>query len=401
MILSAIGMALSEVRRNTLRSILTMLGMVIGVAAVISMVTLGQAATNKVTAEISSLGNNLLMISPGAERRGPPTGVTTPFDLTIVKAVEREVGTRGDVAPVSSATTLAVYGNVNHSTNVQGSVPAFLTVKGYDLDKGRFFTTDEANSGRSVCVIGSTVESELFGRKSALGETIRLGATPCSIIGVLESKGASSFGPDQDDLIVMPIVAVQRRLQGNDNVESISVSVHETSQINKVSGDITEVLRVKRRIVDGKEDDFAVRDMREIMETLSTTTTLLTAFLGAVGSISLLVGGIGIMNIMLVSVTERTREIGIRLAIGAKAGDILSQFLVEAIVLCLLGGTGGIVLGLSASGLAIYFFGLPFSVNVLVVAGSFIFCGMVGVVFGFLPARRASQLDPIEALRHD
>ncbi len=401
MIFANLSLALEAVRRNSLRSALTMLGVVIGVAAVVMMVTLGQSASAKITGEVASLGNNLLIVSPGRRQNGPPAGPMKPFDLGDVAAMEAAVGADGVVAPESSNQTAVVYGSANHLTTLRGVTPAYLEVRGYDVAEGRTIYEADVNGGSLVCLIGVTTQTELFGGASALGQSVRLGHAPCTVVGVLAPKGKSTMGQDQDATILVPLTARQRRVMGDDHVAMVFVSVSDEGRIPRVQKRVQDALHVRRRVQAGLEDDFTVSDMREVAATLSTVTSVLTAFLGAVGAVSLLVGGIGIMNIMLVSVTERTREIGVRLAIGARPGDIRLQFLVESVVLSVLGGTIGVVVGLLGALGATKALDLTFTPNFAVVGGSFIFCAVVGVAFGWLPAQRASALDPIVALRHE
>jgi putative ABC transport system permease protein len=297
--------------------------------------------------------------------------------------------------------SMAINGDLNWSTNVTGSDNAYLKVRDWPLASGREFTETELRSGRMACLLGATVVQKLFGAQDPLGSSIRLGALSCEVIGVLVSKGQSTFGMDQDDLVVVPLRALQRRIAGNQYVESIYVAVQEGVPTKKVQGAIEALMRERRRLGPKEEADFHVMDMQQIATTVSGTTQTLTALLGAVAAVSLLVGGIGIMNIMLVSVTERTREIGIRLAIGAMEREVLLQFLVEAVTLSLFGGVAGILTGLGAAAAGATFLGLPFVVNPWIVLIAFVFSGAVGVIFGYFPARKAAQLDPIEALRHE
>jgi putative ABC transport system permease protein len=398
---SAFWLALQEIRRNVLRSALTVLGIVIGVAAVITMVTVGAGATARVRGEIESLGTNMLQVRSG-QGRGPG-GVRAeapPFELDDVSAVSSEVAGIAAVAPLASKPVQAIVGARNWSTLASGTTADFLRVRDWPLATGRAFTHGEERSGRAVCVIGATVRRELFGAQDPLGSRIRLGAISCEVIGVLSAKGQSTFGSDQDDLVLVPLRAVQRRLLGNQNVDSIYVSARDGVSTTKVKADLERLMR-ERRGAAGGEDDFSVRDMQEIVSALTGTTRVLTSLLGAVAAVSLLVGGIGIMNIMLVSVTERTREIGTRLAIGALEREVLLQFLVEAVVLSGLGGLVGIALGLSAAAAAAAAMEVPFVFQPGIVAIAFLFSAAVGVVFGFFPARKAASLDPIEALRHE
>jgi putative ABC transport system permease protein len=402
MLFEAFKLALQSVMRNKLRSVLTLLGIVIGVGAVIAMVTIGTGTSEKVQANLAKLGSNMLIIRPERGTFGPPSGNDTkPFterDVTLLRA--GLTGVRA-MAPSSTKPATLVVGAVNQTTTVTGSDTSFFDAQEWTLASGRIFTEGEARSGASVCVIGQTNASVLFGTQDPVGQQVRLGKFACLVIGLLNAKGQSAFGTDQDNTVIMPLRAFQRRISGNNRISTIYVSVAERDDIPRVQGDAMQILRELRRIHPGEEDDFTVRDMTQIAATLATTTTLLTGLLGAVAAVSLLVGGIGIMNIMLVSVTERTREIGIRLAIGALEKQVLTQFLVESIVLALLGGVIGIVLGLSLAGLAAYAIDIPFSASLNVIALAFLFSGAIGVVFGFFPARRAARLDPIEALRHE
>ncbi|HON39253.1 MAG: ABC transporter permease [Desulfomonilia bacterium] len=403
MIWETIILALRAIRRNVLRSFLTILGIVIGVAAVITMVTLGDGATEQVRADISSLGSNMLQVRPGQGFRGPG-GVRVfaeRFKLSDAQAIEREIAGLKAVAPLSDQSGQAISGNRNWSTTVTGSTNDYLTVRNWPLESGRVFTESELNSGRAVCILGATIARELFGDQDPLGAFIRLDRLSCQVVGVLASKGQSSFGQDQDDLVMVPIRTMQRRIAGNTDVKAILVSAMDGVSTEALREDIERLMRERRRVSEGQDDDFHVRDMQEIVSTLTSTTRVLTALLGAVAAVSLLVGGIGIMNIMLVSVTERTREIGTRLAIGAREGEVLMQFLIEAVVLSSLGGLFGIALGLGAAALGARLLGVPFVFNPGIVILAFVFSASVGVIFGFFPARRAARMDPIEALRHE
>jgi putative ABC transport system permease protein len=403
MLWETVLLAQREIRRNVLRSSLTILGIVIGVAAVITLVTLGGGATAKVTADISKLGSNLLNIRPGQSFHGPggTRGNADNFEIADATAIADEVAGLAAVAPVSTQGTQAIYGSINWSTSVFGSTNAYMKVRDWSLDLGRMFTEGELRAGGAVCIIGATVRKQLFGAQNPLGESIRLKKLAFQVIGVLTSKGQSSFGSDQDDFVLIPIRTFQRRISGSTDVNTIYVSARDGWSTEKVQADIERLMRQRRHISGSKEDDFFVRDMKEIMSTLTGTTKVLTALLGAVAAVSLLVGGIGIMNIMLVSVTERTREIGIRLAIGALAREVLMQFLIEAVVLSSFGGLVGIVLGLGAAALGSRVLDVPFVLNSGIILIAFLFSAAVGVLFGYFPARQAARLDPIEALRHE
>ena len=397
-----IQLAFRELRRNVLRSALTILGIVIGVAAVIIMVTLGRGTTQQVTEEIASLGSNQLQVRPGERFR--PGGVRTAaeqFELADAEAIEREIAGVRAVAPVASRTLLTVYGNANWRTSVIGSDNSFFVAREWDVESGREFTDSEVRSGKLVCVIGATVRDNLFGNQNPLAASIRLGKLSCEVIGVLAEKGQSTFGMDQDDVVIVPIRGFQRRIAGNLDVNTIYITAQSSDLIDKIKQDVEALMRQRRHVSANEEDNFYVRDIREITERVTSTTETLTALLGAVAAVSLLVGGIGIMNIMLVSVTERTREIGIRLAIGALESDVLRQFLVEAVVLASVGGIVGIALGLSGSALVSPMLNIPFVFDPAITMIAFAFSAAVGVIFGYFPARKAARLNPIDALRHE
>jgi len=403
MIWETVLLSLRAIRRNVLRSSLTILGIVIGVAAVITMVTLGGGATAQVKAEISGLGSNMLHVRPGQGFRGPGGTRTAADDFEIedATAISREIFGLEAVAPTATKGAQAIYGNRNWSTSVMGVTNEYLEVRDWPLLSGRIFSDSELRSGQTVCIIGTTVRDEIFGDQDPLGAKIRLNKLSCQVIGILESKGQSSFGNDQDDLVLIPLRAFQRRLQGSTDVKTIYVSALDGISTTTVKEDIESLMRFRRKIMPGEDDDFHVRDMQEIVSTMTSTTRILTALLSAVAAVSLLVGGIGIMNIMLVSVTERTREIGTRLAIGALEREVLMQFLIEAVVLSSFGGVIGIILGLMAAGIGAHILGMPFILNPSIIGIAFIFSAAVGMVFGFFPARQAARLDPIEALRHE
>lgn len=401
MLANALLLALRELRRNVMRSFLTMLGIIIGVASVIILVTLGGGATKQVTEQISSLGSNLMMVSPG-KRMGPGQGSSSaPFKLADAEAIADEISALRAVAPVSSSSVTAIYGNENWSTPVTGTTESYFDVLNRRISEGRIFTKSETRSGVAVCIIGETVRNKLFGGLDPLGCKIRLGKIACEVIGLLEAKGQNSMGQDQDDTVIMPLRTFQRRVSGNEDVSLIQVSVKDGYSTDKVKVDIGRLMRVRRHLSANEDDNFNVMDLKEISTMLTGTTRVLTGLLGAVAAVSLLVGGIGIMNIMLVSVTERTREIGTRLAIGALEREVLLQFLVESVVLALFGGLIGIAIALAMSlGLSVLL-NIPFVPNVPIVLVGFAFSGAIGVVFGYFPARKAAQLDPIEALRHE
>ncbi len=401
MLIEAIRLALRSIRRNAMRSFLTVLGIVIGVGAVIAMVTIGNGTTAKVKAEMARLGSNLLFVSPGQFGPGRASADAKALTVRDVEAMRRELRGVKAMAPTAQKSQTVVRGAESRVTTVTGTDNDYLATQDWALKAGRPFLDSELRGGRAACIIGETVRDKLFGLEEAIGHAIRLGNVSCEVIGVLEPKGQSSFGTDQDDTVLMPLRAFHRRLAGNTEIRRVMVSAADGTDTAKVQADLEWLLRERRGIGPGKEDDFSVRDMTQIAQAQAGTTAMLTGLLAAVAAVSLLVGGIGIMNIMLVSVTERTREIGIRLAIGALERQVLSQFLVEAVVLSLLGGLVGILLGLGLAGLATRALDVPFTVDPMIVLVAFLFSAIVGVVFGYFPARRAARLDPIEALRHE
>ena len=399
---NALLIAVREIRRNVLRSILTIIGIVIGVAAVITMVTIGNGATVKVTADIEKLGSNLLIVAPG-QRRGPNRASVNAetFDLADAEAIAQQIAAAEAVAPTASKSAVAIYGAENWSTTVTGTTNAYLAARNWSLAAGRDFTAGELRAGKAVCILGATLHQELFGAQRPLGEKIRLEKLSCLVIGLLQAKGQTAVGQDQDDLVLVPLRVFQRRIAGTPDVGSIQVAVREGYATSEAQREIEALMRERRRIGPLEDDDFFVLDLKEIANTVAGATRVLTALLGAVAAVSLLVGGVGIMNIMLVSVTERTREIGTRLAVGALQREVLVQFLIEAVVMSSFGGLLGIGLAVAASLALADLFGLPFILDLWVVALAFAFSALVGVVFGYLPARRAARLDPIEALRHE
>ncbi|MBI5602691.1 MAG: ABC transporter permease [Deltaproteobacteria bacterium] len=401
MLWNTIQLALREIKRNVMRSVLTILGIVIGVGAVITMVTIGGGATAQVKEQIASMGSNMLMVTPG-KRLGPGQSSSVPlFKLNDAEAITRDVGSVAAVAPVSSQSLQAVNGNQNWSTQVTGSDNQYFRVTNRSIRSGRPFSDGELRSGAAVCIVGETVQKKLFGGQDPLGGNIRLEKLSCQVIGILAAKGQNTMGMDQDDVVVIPLRTYQRRISGNQDVALLQVSVRQGASTDKAQQDIWSLMRERRHLSPSDDDNFNVMDMKEIANMLTGTTQLLTALLSAVAAVSLLVGGIGIMNIMLVSVTERTREIGIRLAIGAYEREVLMQFLVEAVVLSSFGGLIGIVLSLSASVWLTGILGVPFVFNTGIVVIAFLFSAAVGVIFGYFPALKAARLDPIEALRHE
>ena len=402
MIWNAFLLAIRQIWRNPMRSLLTVLGVVIGVAAVITMVTLGNGATSAIRSEIESFGMNQIMLRPGM-RLGPGQRVGAPdFKVEDGEAIRTQIAGVDAVAPQTSKSLTIVANGKNWQTSVIGTSNDYFTIDNRELEDGRFFEEGEEQSGAAVCVIGGTIANELFGTtKNIVGQQIRTGGFSCRIIGLLKTKGSAAMGGDQDDLVVMPLKTVQRRILGESRVAALLVSMNQNSDRERLKSAITDLMRERRSLSAGEDDNFTVMDTAEIAEKVASTTRIMTTLLGAVAGVSLLVGGIGIMNIMLVSVTERTREIGIRLAIGALGREVLMQFLIEALMLGCLGGVLGVVIALGASKVLCVMMDVPFIFNPAINILAFSVSAVTGVVFGFFPARRAARLDPIEAVRHE
>jgi putative ABC transport system permease protein len=401
MLFETLKLAVQAIMRNALRSALTVLGIVIGVGAVIAMVTIGNGTTAKVAADMAKLGSNLLFVRPGQFGPGRSSADAKPFNVRDVSELRAQLRGAKAVAPVARYSATVISGSASRTVSITGTDNAYFVTQDLGLQQGRQFLEGEIRGGRSVCLIGETVRQELFGGAEPIGRNIRVNKVSCEVIGVLDIKGQSSFGVDQDDIVLMPLRTFHRRISGNTDISIIYVSARDDVETAKVQHDVERLLRERRNITRNKEDDFTVRDMKQIAQTQLATTGILTVLLGAVAGVSLLVGGIGIMNIMLVSVTERTREIGIRLAIGAQESQVLMQFLVEAVVLSLFGGIVGVILGLALAGLATTAMQIPFIVDLQIVVIAFAFSALVGIVFGYFPARRAARLNPIDALRHE
>jgi putative ABC transport system permease protein len=400
--------ALRALRRNKLRSLLTMLGIIIGVAAVITMVSIGQGADAAVQKQILSLGTNLLMIIPGATTssgvRSGWGGVST-LNTADAIAVKRECPAVADVTYFKRQIVQVIYGDQNWSTVAQGATPSYQSVRDWPVVSGSFYTQRDEDAANRVVVLGRTVVDHLFGAgEDPVGAQVRIKDVPFQVVGVLEAKGQTSWGQDQDDVIIMPFSTAERRVLGTQflgSVDMIFASAVATDQIDEAAKQITVLLHERHRIQPGQEDDFTVRSLNDMAKASESASKVMTNLLLSVASISLLVGGIGIMNILLVSVTERTREIGIRMAVGAKGRHILLQFLVEAIVLSMAGGFAGMLLGIGSAELISRLAAWPTLLSPVAVVGSFLFSGAVGVFFGFYPARKAARLDPIAALRYE
>ncbi|MFN6018251.1 MAG: ABC transporter permease [Verrucomicrobiota bacterium] len=401
MFFNAFILALREIRRNITRAFLTVIGVVIGVAAVVTMVTLGRGATEMVKSQISNLGSNLMILRPGQGwgQWGAPL-----FSLADVQAVREQLSGVRAAAPLAMGNTPAVFMENVRNTDYQGTTPEYFDIAGWKLSEGRFFDQDDLRKGAAVCVIGETIRKELFGSVPAVGQKIRLRKTSLMVIGVTAVKGQGGFGDDLDDNIILPITTMQRRLAGlppPQNINQIQIAGIDEQSCAGILADLTLLMRERRNLVENEQNNFSVVDTRMIAETMSSSTRIMTSLLGTVAGVSLLVGGIGIMNVMLVSVTERTREIGIRLAIGARARDVMLQFLVEAVTLSWVGGLAGILVAYGLCHSLAKVVGAPFVFDPKINLIAFVFSAAIGIIFGFMPARRAASLDPIEALRHE
>lgn len=403
MLNNAFLIAIKEIKRNMLRSFLTILGIVIGVASVIAMVMIGDGTTANVKQSISQLGTNMLTLRMGQERRGPPKedNSAKPFTEGDMYAIKNELQNIKAVASENSSRINVVYGNKSNTASVIGTNNDYFMIKDWDVTEGRIFEEYELNNGKSSCVIGTTIVKQLFGEENPLGTNIRLKNLSCTVIGVLKSKGAAAFGNDQDEIVIVPLKMFQNKIKGDKDISSILISITQSQYIENAKTEITALMQERRNLKLEEADNFHIRDMQDLLSTMTSTTQMLTYLLGSIAAISLLVGGIGIMNIMLVSVTERTREIGTRLAIGAMENEVLLQFLVEAIVLAMFGGVIGIMFGLGIGYVIVSVTQLPFILNTQIILISFVFSTLIGVFFGYFPARKAARLNPIDALRYE
>ena len=403
MLNNAFLIAIKEIKRNMLRSFLTILGIVIGVASVIAMVMIGDGTTANVQQSITKLGTNMLTLRVGQERRGVPRedNSAKPFSESDISAIKNELQNIKAVAAENSSRMNVVYGNKSNSASVIGTNNDYFIIKDWEITDGRVFDEHEENNGKSSCLIGTTIVKQLFGDENPIGVNIRLKNLSCNVIGVLKSKGASAFGSDQDEIVIVPLKMYQQKIKGDKDISSILISITDEKYIENAKTEITALMQERRAIKLEEPDNFHIRDMQDLLSTMTSTTKMLTYLLGSIAGISLLVGGIGIMNIMLVSVTERTREIGTRLAIGAMENEVLLQFLVEAIVLATLGGIIGIFLGLGIGYITVNVMELPFILNHKIILISFVFSTLIGVFFGYFPARKAARLNPIDALRYE
>lgn len=402
--LVALKIAGRALARNTMRSALTMLGMIIGVGAVITMVSVGRGAKAQVEAQIATIGSNMVMIFPGSiTQAGVRGGSGTETTLTEqdAEAIGREISAVRLAAPSLRTTAQVVSANQNWSTTITGSTPDFFMIRDWSIESGSPFTQSDVSGANKVAVIGKTVGQNLFGAQDPVGETIRIRNVPFKVIGTLASKGQSMQGQDQDDVILIPLTTLQKRIMGVTHIGTILASANSPEETATAEEEIQRLLRQRHRILPGQEDDFRVRNMTEIASAAESSSRIMTLLLGSIASVSLIVGGIGIMNIMLVSVTERTREIGIRMAVGARGRDILLQFLMEAVVLSLIGGLLGIALGMAGSKIISTVVQWPTIVSLQSIFLASAFSIAIGIFFGLYPARRAASLDPIEALRYD
>jgi len=399
--LNTIKIALRALRRSAMRSVLTALGIIIGVAAVIAMVSIGNGAKSQVESSIASLGQNIISVFPGNFTAGGVRGgFGTASSLTVedAMAIRNEISGVAAISPEMRDRAQILANGLNWNTQVTGEDVTYLDIRLWPIASGAMFTDADVRSAAKVCVIGKTIADQLFQGNDPVGETLRIRNIPFKIVGVLAPKGFNYFGQDQDDTLIVPYTSHLKRIARRPNLNSIVVQANSADQMSRIQQDITDLLQQRRN---GKEPDFTVRNQQELAEAATATTKTMTVLLGAIAGVSLIVGGIGIMNIMLVSVTERTREIGIRLAVGAHGSDVLTQFLIEAIILSSMGGALGVLLGVGSSELISKLNGWPVLVSTSAILGAVAFSAAIGVFFGFYPARKAAQLDPIEALRYE
>lgn len=396
-------MAWASLIANKMRSILTMLGIIIGVAAVIALVSIGNGVKQDIQNSISSLGSNLLMVMPGAPRTPgvrPSAGSMKSLKVSDYEAISKLDGVKA-ASPMTNGSYVVIYQNKNWTTSVSGVSYNYLDVNNWSMKSGRFLSEKNVQNRERVAVVGKTVVKNLFGNEDPVGAEIRVKNIPFRIIGVLNSKGSGAMGNDQDDMVIIPYTTAMERVEGVDYLRMIYVTGKDENGIDRLQSDIENLLRVRHGIKDTNLDDFNIQNMNSIMETMEETTGTLTLFLGAVAAISLVVGGIGIMNIMLVSVTERTREIGVRKALGATYSVIVTQFLIEAVVISLMGGIIGIILGIGSSKLIGMASGMSTVISIPTIVMSFAFSMAIGLIFGIYPARKAAKLNPIDALHYE
>jgi putative ABC transport system permease protein len=406
-VFNLIRIALRALQRNKLRAFLTMLGIIIGVAAVIAMVAIGQGSKKSIQDQLSSMGSNMVTIRPNSNQTvggGARLESSSLQSLTIddIKAIQKQATYISAVSPAVNGRGQAIYSGLNWPTSIQGVSPDYLTIRNWKLKDGIAFTDEDVNTAAKVCVIGQTVVDNIFAPgEDPIGKTIRFNKIPIKVIGVLGEKGENAFGQDQDDIILAPYSTVQKRILAITYIQNIYASAIDENSTELATAELTGILRTTHKLKQGTDDDFTVRTQAELINTFSSTSQLLTVLLTAIAGISLVIGGIGIMNIMYVSVTERTREIGLRMSIGARGIDILLQFLIEAVLISITGGIIGVLLGIAASNLVTVFLSWPTLVSQSSVLLSFMVCAITGVFFGYYPAQKASRLDPIEALRYE
>ncbi len=404
---SAGKVSFRSLRANKMRSILTMLGMIIGVAAVIIMVAIGAGANERIAAQIASVGSNLLLVLPGSTTSGglrSGFGSTPTLTMDDSRAIVKELPAVAAASPSSRTSGPVVYGNQNWSTILQGVSPEYFAIRDWEVTEGRIFTSQEMEASVKVCLLGTTVAENLFGPETPVGKIVRIKRAPFTVVGVLAPKGQSPNGQDQDDVVILPVTTLTKKLSGSTHSRSIGVIIVQAvdgDSVKEAEREVTSLLRQRHRIGSGQDDDFSVRNLSEMLALAESATRIMSLLLGGIASVSLLVGGIGIMNIMLVSVTERTREIGIRMAVGARERDILSQFLIEALLLSVTGGAIGIVIGAAGAVLISRLADWSTLISPGAAFLAFGFSAAVGVFFGFYPARKASRMDPIEALRYE
>jgi len=403
-ILETLSIAISSLLRHKTRAVLTMLGIIIGVGAVIAMVAVGQGATRAVQDQIASLGTNVLIVFPSSTNFGgisSGAGAAQTLTTDDISAIRDQCPAVAAITPSTRVNRQVVAGSLNWSTSIQGGYPDFFKIRDWTIASGDMYTDQDERGATKVCVIGQTVVDNLFPGEDPVGQTIRIAKLPFKVLGVLAKKGQNAMGMDQDDIVIAPFSTVEKKIQGIDFVPTILVSAQTFNQIPEAQSEITQLLRVRHRLQDYQDNDFTIRNQSDIASAATSTSSIMTMLLGSIASVSLVVGGIGIMNIMLVSVTERTREIGIRMSIGARRTDIMQQFLIEAIMLSVLGGLIGIAMGWVSSGLISRLAGWPVFVSSSSIGISFAFSAAVGMFFGFYPARKAAKLSPIEALRYE
>ena len=404
-ILNLVKIAIKALLRNKSRAFLTMLGIIIGIASVIAMVSLGQSSTLSVREQLSGMGSNMIMIMPGRQMRGGVNmgnSSAKSLDMKDLRALEQNTRYVAHVSPSVSTGAQLVYGSNNHPGQIQGVSPDYLDIRMYKLESGIMFTDEDVKTYNKVCVVGKTVVDNLFTNgENPIGQVVRFGSIPMKIIGVLESKGQNQMGQDQDDIVLAPYTTVQKRFMAITHFNMIFASATSEEESELAATEITYILRANHKIAEGAEDDFDIRTQEELLSTMSSVTQMLTMLLAAIASISLIVGGIGIMNIMYVTVTERTKEIGLRMAIGAQNRDIMLQFLSESVILSLIGGVIGIIFGLILSYALSHILNWPYVVSQTAILVSFLVCAATGIFFGWYPAKKAANMDPIAALRYE